>query len=244
MKPSSLFITGTDTGVGKTLITGLLALYLQSRGVDVGVMKPFATGCEWQNGELVGEDARWLQQITGVSDELDLINPVRWEEPLAPLVAAQRAGNANRDWLTPFWDAYKVLCARHECVLVEGVGGLLVPLPQEDQSTFYTCADFANDLQLPIVVVARRALGTINHTALTVGYPLQLPARFAGLIFCDAQPTKEDDVAAQTSPPLIQRMTGLPIWGQVPYFDDMSRDSMQKAAASIFATAPLPEKVL
>jgi dethiobiotin synthetase len=239
MKPSSLFITGTDTGVGKTVVTALLALHLRSRGIDAGVMKPLASGCETVNGELVSEDALFLKEMTGVEDELELINPLRWEEPLAPLVAARRAENAQLDWLTPFWESYKVLCSRHECVLVEGVGGLLVPLPHPQQSTFYTCADFANELQLPMVLVARRVLGTINHTALTARYPLQAPAHFAGLVFCDAQPIEENDVAANTSPDLIAEMTGLPIWGQVPRLTDLSRAAMQEAAAKIFATAAL-----
>jgi dethiobiotin synthetase len=85
----SLFVTGTDTGVGKTLVTALLALHFQARGQSCGVMKPFASGCELINGDLVSEDALFLRAATGVRDELDFINPVRLQAPLAPLVAAR-----------------------------------------------------------------------------------------------------------------------------------------------------------
>jgi dethiobiotin synthetase len=239
MKPSSLFITGTDTGVGKTVATALLALALQQRGVDVGVMKPFATGCVWRQGELIGEDAAWLREVTGVQDEMELINPARWEEPLAPLVAARRAGNAGEDWMARIREAYKVLSSRHECVLVEGVGGLLVPLPHPDESTFYTCAEFAGELGLPVVLVARRLLGTINHTVLTARHSLASPAHFAGLLFCDSEPIAGDNIAAQTSPLIIAEMTRLKIWGQVPHLTDLSRPSLMNAASMYLKDFPL-----
>ena len=229
MQPRSLFVTGTDTEVGKTVITALLALRMQARGIDVGVMKPFASGCCLEHGELVSEDARWLQEITGVRDDLELINPVRFEEPLAPLVAARRTRSEAQDILSPCRAAYEELQRRHQCVLVEGIGGLLVPL-WERAGVYTNCADFAGALGLPVVVVARRALGTINHTLLTCQTPLRSPAYFAGLLFCDARPVSDDDVAAQTSPALIEEITGLRSWGEVPYFNDLSRAALAAAA--------------
>lgn len=127
----SLFVTGTDTDVGKTVATALLVCHLQNRGIDVGVMKPFATGCVRVDGELQSSDAIFLRAATGVNDELELINPCRWEEPLAPMVAARRAGNQNWDALGACESAYRELAQRHECVVVEGVGGWLVPLQEK-----------------------------------------------------------------------------------------------------------------
>ncbi|MBV9866909.1 MAG: dethiobiotin synthase [Abitibacteriaceae bacterium] len=243
MQPPSLFITGTDTGVGKTVVTALLALRLQAQGINVGVMKPFATGCCWENGGLVSEDAQWLKEITGVTDDLSLINPIRLEEPLAPLVAARRLASqgpaAHRDFMPEVMAAYQELQRRHECVLVEGVGGLLVPLQEQQNGDagvpslklpLFTCADFANLLGLPVVVVARRTLGTINHTALTCQVPLRPPAHFAGLVFCDAHPVETEDVAMQTSPAIIAEMTGLTIWGTVPYLPDLSNEILNRVA--------------
>lgn len=237
----SLFITGTDTSVGKTVITALLALRLQSRGVDVGVMKPFATGCAWEGGQLINEDARWLKEITGVDDGLHLINPIRFEEPLAPLVAMRRSLSpdvlASRDYIQECLQAYHELQQRHDCVLVEGVGGLLVPLQQiernqatAERGNIQTCVDLANALSLPVVVVARRTLGTINHTTLTCRVPLQAPAHFASLIFCDAEPIASEDVAAESSPAVIEEMTGLTSWGEVPQLAGLSRPLLSEAA--------------
>jgi dethiobiotin synthetase len=241
-EPSSLFITGTDTGVGKTVVTALLALRLRSCGIHAGVMKPFASGCRRENGRLVSDDAEWLQAVTGVDDDLSLINPVRFEEPLAPLVAARRAGVSGEDDIMKCRLAYEELQRRHDCVLVEGVGGLMVPLQEvlEDGAgakRLFTCADFADLLGLPVVVAARRTLGTINHSVLTCRASLHAPAHFAGLVFCDAEPVANDDVAAQSSPAIVAEMTGLPIWGQVPYLEDLSVARLRAVAERHLAAA-------
>ena len=226
-----VFITGTDTGVGKTLVTALLALHWKGLGFDVGVMKPFATGCHQIGGELVCDDATWLRETVGVDDDLKLINPARWEEPLAPLLAARRAGNAHCDWIGRCREALKVLCGRHEIVLVEGVGGLLVPLQElRGGIQFPTAADLANEIGFPITIVARRELGTINHTLLTACYGLQVP--LTGIVFCDARPIEAHDVAAQTGPALISEMSGLPIWTQIPFLADVSRPALQSWAGA------------
>src|SRR5687768_7689794 len=127
---NSLFVTGTDTGVGKTLVTALLALRFQAQGKNCGVMKPFASGCDTVNGELVSEDARFLQVATGQQDETDLINPFRLQEPLAPLVAARRSNIETRHFFDQAKTAFDVLQSRHDMVVVEGVGGLLVPIAE------------------------------------------------------------------------------------------------------------------
>jgi dethiobiotin synthetase len=230
----TLFITGTDTGVGKTLATTLLALHFQAQGLDVGVMKPLASGCTEQDGVLVNEDAEFLQQMTGVADGLDLINPVRYIEPLAPLVAARRAGESTDTVLEQVFAALEELKQRHEIVLVEGVGGLLVPLAEsrgEAGSGFATCVDLARVVGGPSVVVARRNLGTINHTALTVELMRREGLPVEALLFCDAAPLPADDVAANTSPAIIAEMTGLPVWGQVPFLQKITAASLKLAAA-------------
>ena len=235
---NSLFVTGTDTNAGKTVVTALLVCHLQNRGIDVGVMKPFATGCARVDGELQSSDALFLRAATGVSDELELINPCRWEEPLAPLVAARRAGNAGWDALSACENAYHELARRHECVVVEGVGGWLVPLQknQGEKHTASTCsvqtnADLAARLNLECVIVARRALGTINHTLLTCRAAHE-NAPFRGLIFCDSVPI-EEDAATQSSPEIISEISGLPIWAQIPFRDDLSPQMMRDWAREI-----------
>ena len=231
-KPQNYFVTGTDTGVGKTLVTALLALHFQSQGVDAGVMKPFATGCRSEDGVLVSDDAELLRDVTGVKDELELINPARWEEPLAPLVAARRAGDTEDHW-SRCMTAYKVLCARHEVVIVEGVGGVLVPL-QERDGKILTCLDLMSTLALPVIVVARRTLGTINHTLLTVEVLRNANLEIAGVVFCDAEEIAAGDIAAQTSTQVIAKMSGAAILGCMPHLREISRASLKAAAAEIF----------
>lgn len=231
MTPQSLFVTGTDTGVGKTLCTALLALHFMQQGADVGIMKPIASGCEIQNGELINEDAAWLQEMTGITDQLEWVNPVRYVEPLAPLTAARRNNEATNDVLEKCQNAYAELRRRHEIVIVEGVGGWMVPLAHH-KSTFCDCSDLVNALQLPIVTVSRRVLGTINHSLLT--WRATQSQQTLGWIFCDAAPVNSNDVAAETSPALIAEISGLPILAQVPYIENLSRSVLLEVAQKYF----------
>lgn len=221
----SLFVTGTDTGVGKTLVTALLALRLRARGFNVGVMKPFASGCERRGEYLVSEDADFLRRATGIEEEEELLCPVKLEEPLAPLAALRRLPlDARRELearaLPQVRAAFAELSRRHDCVVVEGAGGLLAPLLQENGRVF-TNAELASTLELPIVAVARRALGTLNHTALTCRFPLAPPSRFVGLAFCDAVPTDAANAAVQSSASLIAELTDVPQIGAVPFIANL-----------------------
>ena len=227
---NSLFVTGTDTGVGKTLITALLALHFQAQGINCGVMKPFASGCELVNGELQSEDALFLRAATDLQDDLELINPVRLQEPLAPLVAARRAEVETTNFFAQARQAFDVLQSRHDLVIVEGVGGLLAPIAERERRIL-TSLDLIEEWQLPVVVVARRTLGTINHTLLTVE-ALKSQATIAGLVFCDAQEVPPDDIAAQTSVEIIAELTGLPVWGQVPFLSELKPKALQEAAGA------------
>ena len=224
-----IFITGTDTNVGKTLVTALLGLRLQSLGVRVGAMKPWASGCAVVDGELVSNDAIFLRDTLKLADDMNLICPIRYAEPLAPLVAARRM-NDSRDVITPFRDALHEMQKRYDYVLVEGVGGLCVPITQDENDEVITCEDVANELKSPLVVVARRALGTINHTTMTCRTPLKAPSHFAGIVWCDATRIDENDIAAQTSPQIVEAMTGLKTLGQVPYLSSLQDRVLVDAA--------------
>jgi dethiobiotin synthetase len=155
--PRGFFVTGTDTGVGKTLVACALVRALRARGLDVGVMKPAETGVAAAGPH----DALALQEAAKADDPLDLICPQSFAMPAAPPAAAAAEGrqvDAGR-----IQAAFARLAARHELMVVEGAGGLLVPL------TATSCmADLARELGLPLIVVARGALGTINHTLLTL----------------------------------------------------------------------------
>ncbi len=224
---NALFVSGTDTGVGKTLVTALLALKMRQLGFDCVALKPFASGCAREGGVLVSEDAEFLRQILGLEESSDEICPIRLEEPLAPLIAARRAELSTRDWPQIARAALENLSAKHEFVLVEGVGGLLAPI-WEDARGIASNLDLMRDWDLPAVLVARRTLGTINHTQLCLG-----AAPFSGLIFNDAAPVAPDDIAAQTSADYLAENTSVPVWGQLPFAPDFESKRLHQMARSL-----------
>ena len=158
-----LFITGSDTGVGKTHFTCELARLLRDKGRGVSVSKPVATGAELCAGRWLSEDTRRLADITGQVPEQ--ITPFVFPVPAAPPVAARDAGRTLT--LAGLIDAVR-LAMVGEIHLIEGVGGLLCPLTEDE-----TVADLAVALRIPLVIVVRRSLGTLNHTLLTVEAALQ-----------------------------------------------------------------------
>lgn len=206
---TSFLVTGTDTGVGKTVVSGGIAAALARRGIDVGVMKPFATGALRVGGRLVSEDATFLAQAAGVRDPLDLINPICLRPPLAPAMAA-RVARKPID-LRKVWAAWRALRRLHSTIVVEGVGGLLVPLV-----TGFTVADLARRWKLPLVIVTRPALGTINHTKLTVLAARAHGLRISGLVINAAVPARRG-LAERLNPAALEEETGLPILGEIPF---------------------------
>ena len=202
------FITGTDTGVGKTVVTAALAIVLRESGRDVGVFKPVATGCVRRREGLVSEDAEFLAKAAEAPETLEEISPVRFEEPLAPTVAAARAG-VKID-LEPIWEAWRRLRDAHEILLVEGIGGILCPV-----TAAMSVADLAKEFRLPLIVVARSTLGTINHTALTIEAARARGLTVAGVVI-NRYNHESPDLAEMTSPDEIQRVTGVRVLGLVP----------------------------
>jgi len=166
-----LFVTGTDTGVGKTLVACALAAALRARGIDVGAMKPVETGV----GPEGPSDAQALAAAARAGDPLDAVCPQRFALPAAPSVAAAEAG--CRVDLGAIRRAFDALARRHEWLVVEGAGGLLVPLHDD-----FTMGELARELELPLLVVARAALGTINHTRLTLEAAAARGLRVAGVV--------------------------------------------------------------
>jgi dethiobiotin synthetase len=133
-----LFVTGTDTGIGKTYVACGIAAAWRTRGLDVGVMKPAETGCRARNGVLVPADAQKLLRASRAGDPIDLVNPYRFRLPLAPAVAAAQEGAPIR--IAAILKAYRQLRKRHSRMLVEGAGGIMVPLtrrgaPGSDRGT-------------------------------------------------------------------------------------------------------------
>lgn len=198
-----LFVTGTDTGVGKTFVACALLGALRARGLDVGAMKPVETGV----GPEGPEDARRLREAAGAEDPLEEVCPQRFALPAAPSVAAEAEG--RRVELGGLRAAFARLRARHDLLLVEGAGGLLVPL---DART--SMADLAAELAFPLLVVARARLGTINHTLLTLEVARARGLPVAGVVVCHADGPLSDADAANLG--ALRRDLGERLVGEIP----------------------------
>ena len=234
-----LLITGTDTGVGKTVVScGIAWTMRQCRphapaSADrptVGVCKPFATGCRRERGGLIAEDAEALSHFADSRQTLDVVNPIRFREPLAPAVAAEQAG------VPTDWDALALSLRRiddaSDAVIVEGVGGVMVPLDPSDPSI--TVLDLADALGYPVVVVVRPGLGTLNHTAMTVALLKSRGLRVAGIVMngydADEAAAMADDPSRGSNRVWIEKMTGVPVVACPPA---VSPDQAHPAAGRI-----------
>lgn len=203
-----LLITGTDTDVGKTVVAGGLARLLSERGENVGVMKPVETGCPEEGWP---HDAAFLVACAGVDDPMDLVVPCRYAEPLAPFVAARRQGRVVD--VDKIREAFGKLTTRYDRLLVEGAGGLTVPLT-EDLDT----AGLASLLGLKVLIVARPGLGSLNHTLLTVHYARSHGLPVIGVVISGYDPRTED-VAELTNPEVIESLCAVPLLGLIPKAD-------------------------
>lgn len=203
MAERGVFVTGTDTEIGKTFVAAGLAGALAEAGVDVGVMKPVASG-----SELVCADAVELARAAGVSDEMDLICPVRFRHPVAP-TAAVSLGEAAAD-IQAVFEAFRELAGRHDAMIVEGIGGLLVPLTDE-----MSVADLAARLGLWLLIVAHAGLGTLNHCFLTVEAAQRRGIGIAGIVLNRANP-REPSWAERTNREQLERHAGVPVLAVLP----------------------------
>ena len=215
------FITGTDTGVGKTMVTGAIAAALAARGLSVGVLKPCESGCDEKDGGLVPADAVFLRYMAGCGDGLDDICPYRLRTPLAPGVAAQREGIIiDPARIKAFFAAS---CRRHDIVLVEGAGGLLVPVTDR-----LLTIDMVKQLAIPLIIVGRLSLGAVNHMLLTVREAQRAGVEVAGIILNHT--AQEHGLAEQTNPEVICRFTDAPLLGVMPFVPASDRGDRQALA--------------
>lgn len=210
----ALFVTGTDTGCGKTVVTAALARALCRRGVDVGICKPFASGV---SVEAPGPDSDigFLLRAVGREEPLDEVCPVRLTLPLAPANAAPLE-NRSVD-VTLAVARTQSLCQRHEITLIEGIGGVAVPLVDD-----FLVSDFIRALDVPVLVVARSALGTINHTILTLEHLRAKGLHTMGVIF-NRTMGGPLSLAEEVGPPLAARLSGVKSYGVVPFVGKASQ---------------------
>lgn len=199
------FITGTDTGAGKTYVTARLIRHLRARGRDTVGFKPICCGGR--------EDAEILRAAADDALSLNEVNPVWLRTPAAPYTAALIENRAID--LDLIRETLKALRARHRSVLVEGVGGWLAPIRKD-----YRVADLAREIGFPVVVVVRNRLGALNHALLTVERLREDGATCAGLILNDGPPVPEPShdaqgIAMATNRAVLEDCLGVPILGEI-----------------------------
>lgn len=209
--PRGVLITGTDTGVGKTIVTAAVVTALTANGINTGVMKPIATGTSAGVDAL--SDPDWLASVTGVGDPPDLIAPYRLRTAAAPLIAAAREGLAIEP--ARIIGAFQALSARHDCVVVEGIGGVMVPVTPD-----LFVADLARQMGLPVLVVARAGLGSINHTLMTLECLRSRGVPILGLIFNHPSPPPAGTDESETVQTILQ-VSGLRSFGELPYCEGL-----------------------
>ncbi|MBI5235571.1 MAG: dethiobiotin synthase [Deltaproteobacteria bacterium] len=157
----SFFITGTDTGVGKTFIARGLATAFMDMGLCVGVMKPVETGCRVKKGSLMPTDALMLMEAASSTDPLDVVNPYRFKTPVAPNIAARL--ERKKINLEKIINAFKTIAAKHDVTLVEGAGGILSPVTNDISN-----ADLAQLLGLSVIIVVPSRIGAVNQALLAI----------------------------------------------------------------------------
>ena len=210
----SLFITGTDTDVGKTYITAGLAITLRKMSIDVGVMKPFAAGVAQKKG-FQSEDVEILSNAAQINDSETLVNPQFFPISASPYTAWKKLKIKPK--IPLILSSFKKLSKKHDMMLVEGMGGTLTPILKN-----YYITNLIKDMKIPTVIVTRSKVGTVNHTLMTVMLCQKYKIPIKGIIinnFDKGYPInqlKKD----------LESLTGIKVLGSIPFIKDMSDKSL------------------
>jgi len=214
-----VFITGTDTGIGKTVVAAGILRHLRSEGLDIVPMKPIQTGATKDMGtEMQSTDLKFCLEAADLhpsDEELEWMAPYRYEPACSPHLAGKMAGSYPQ--VGRIKECAERLCERHAGIIVEGAGGVLVPI---NEST--TMLDLMYALGLPVVIVARAGLGTINHTLLSINALRARRLDIAGVILNETEDV-ERDLIREDNPKAIAEFGQVPILAEIPYLEDVSK---------------------
>jgi dethiobiotin synthetase len=213
----SLFITGTDTDVGKTYITAGLAVTLRKIGVDVGIMKPFAAGPPQKKG-FKSEDVEILANASQVNDPESLLNPQYFPIPASPYTAWKNLKIKPK--INSVLSSFKKLSKMHSMILVEGMGGIMTPILKD-----YFVTDLIKDMKIPAILVTRTKVGTINHTIMTVKMCEKYKIPIKGIIINDFD---SDGYKPKELTRDLRNLTRVPVLGTIPFVKDLSDGSLYR----------------
>ncbi len=215
------FITGTDTGVGKTIITVAMIKAASLLGKKACGMKPIETGCLREGDILIPSDGMFIKTIAHMDENIRQISPCCFYSPIAPLPASEIEGIPID--IKKIKTAFLNLAKKYYAIMVEGIGGLLVPIKED-----YFVLNLAKEFGLPLIIVAKPGLGTINHTLLTVNCAIKNGLTVAGIILNYHRPP-EYSLAEETNPEVISKISPVPLIGTFPYLQDFEHITLEKA---------------
>ena len=226
-----IFITGTDTGVGKTLVTSALVRCLTRQGIDVGVMKPIETGV-LRSPKAQSDGAR-LRSAAGNCDPMAEVSPYVFRLPVAPFSAAQAEGATVR--VATIRRTFRTLRQKHDLVVVEGVGGVYVPI-----TSSLNISDLIYRMKLSTIVVGQSGLGGINHALLTLHALRRRKIPIVALVLNQCRPmgTKKARAQEQSTVSLLRQLAGVPVLGPLPYNPSVNQN-WNEGLVRLAETAPI-----
>jgi dethiobiotin synthetase len=230
-RPRGVFITATDTGVGKTLVTSALVMCLTQRGIDVGVMKPIETGVS-RSARAQSDGAR-LRSAAGSCDPMVEISPYVFRLPVAPRSAARAEKTTVQ--IATIMRAFRALSQKHAFMMVEGVGGVQVPITQS-----LNVLDLIHQVKLSAIVIGRSDLGGINHALLTLHALRRRKIPILALVLNQCRPvrTKIARAQEQSTVSLLRMLAGVPVIGPLPYSPSVNRN-WDEGLVRLAGTAPI-----
>ena len=214
---NSFFVTGTDTDVGKTCVSAAIAKHLHDNNVDVGVMKPFASGYKTTT-DSASSDVEILIKYSGAKDPIDLVNPYYFEIPTSPYDACKQL-NLEID-ISKVIESYKQLTSIHDVVIVEGIGGIMTPISKN-----YFVSDLISDLQLESIIVTGSKIGTVNHLMLTYEHARQKNLKLKGFL---VNQNVSDGYELSNLKHQIFGLTGNKVFGAIPFQKSFNIESYVK----------------
>jgi len=232
----NIFITGTDTGVGKTVATAALVSILRGNGVCAVPMKPVQTGCSCIDGTWAVPDLAFVltaARIQATEEEQKSMCPYRFELPCSPHLAAENAQSVIT--LDKILASYRDLEKTNDMILVEGAGGILVPV---DETKYMR--DIMTMLDIPVILVSRTGLGTLNHTLLSINELKRVGLTVAGVIFCETEFT-EDTYIVQDNKRTIARLGEVAVLGTLPFLPDIDQVITSPESFYQYSMANLPD---
>ncbi|QSZ27719.1 dethiobiotin synthase [Aceticella autotrophica] len=212
-----IFIVGSDTNVGKTVVSAGLLYLLRRRGFNACYFKPILSGAVYREDRLIPGDTEFVKHVAELYEDNALLTPFSFKAPLSPHLAARLEGKSIDVKIIK--NSLHIIAQKYDYIIAEGCGGLAVPLNED----FYMLYDFLKEVDMNIILVTRSGLGTINHTTLTVKYAQHLGLKVKGIIVNGYEGTfaEDDNIAA------VQKTTKVPVLAVIESMENIDTEKMQ-----------------